>query len=188
MTRPTYEPGEETARERIVKAFWEMLDDMSFADITVRSLARRAHVNHNTFYRHFDGLEQMAAEIFDESLALDIPAGLLSATGMPLNGLRVDPSDLNKAFLYARSGSEFLRRIVRASLMNAWLEVVGIEASTLTQEQIIDCDIIFGGIVSAMGNPAVEFDANSMARLAARPLGQGMLATMRGLLPTVNSF
>lgn len=181
MTRPRYEEGAITAREKIANAFWEMLEGTAFSDITVRALARRAQVNHNTFYRYFDGIEQMAAELFDESIVRAIPAAMLSASGDALDGLQFEASNLHRAILYARSGSDFLQGLVRDSLMNAWLDAACVDVETLTVEQRVDCDIIFGGIVAAMGDPAIEFDSTSMARLASRPLGKGMLASMRDI-------
>lgn len=181
MGRPRYAEGAITAREKIANTFWAMLEETAFADITVRALTRRAQVNHNTFYRHFDGIEQMAAELFDESIVRAIPAAMLSASGDAADGLQIEASNLHRAILYARSGSDFLQGLVRKSLMDAWLNAACVDAGALTFEQRVDCNIIFGGIVAAMGDPAIEFDGTSMVRLASRPLGKGMLASMRDI-------
>lgn len=57
MARPRSNENMPTAPQRLASAFWEMLVEMPFSQITVSSLSARAHVNHNTFYYYFDSME-----------------------------------------------------------------------------------------------------------------------------------
>ena len=56
MARPRVIVGEDTAYQKIEKAFWAELADKEYEKITISSLSKRAGVNHNTFYYHFSSI------------------------------------------------------------------------------------------------------------------------------------
>ena len=56
MARPRKDQEGPTAVERMEEAFWEILAEKPYAQITVSEIAKRAQVNKNAFYYHFDGL------------------------------------------------------------------------------------------------------------------------------------
>ena len=91
-----------------------------------------------------------------------------------------DPEALRRAVLFARSGSALLTALVREKLMGTWLAAAGMRAEDLDEAQRIDVDIIFGGIVAAMGDPLIQPDATFIAQTMARPLGRAMVTTLSG--------
>ena len=62
MARPRKDQEGPTAVERMEEAFWEILAEKPYAQITVGEIAKRAQVNKNAFYYHFDGLGALAAQ------------------------------------------------------------------------------------------------------------------------------
>ena len=186
MGRPRYAEGDTTARDRLAEAFWEQLEAVPFERMTARGVAAAARVNHNTFYRHFDSLEDMAGKLFDDITLADVPPMLVAATSQgtlaeAVGNVVPNPEALQRAVLFARSGSALLTKLVREKLTNTWLAAAGMRAEDLTDAQRIDVDIIFGGIVSAMGDPFIQPDASFIAKTMTRPLAQAMISTLAGL-------
>lgn len=52
--------------ESIRRAFYDMIVEMDYEDITVKELVRRARINRNTFYLHFSSLDALLDEMKDE--------------------------------------------------------------------------------------------------------------------------
>lgn len=186
MARPRKDSGEQDARTRLANAFWHQLGSIPFSEMTARGISREAGVNHNTFYRYFDSIEDMAEALFDESVFEGLPAALLAsvdgegaAQAVVASGIGAE--DLTKAALYARSGSELLTRLVRDALEHAWLAAADVDREGLDNGQRADLAIIFGGIVAAMGDEDIEPAPSLFAGVMSRPLGRGMLETLSAL-------
>ena len=79
MARPKYEHDEQTAKDRIVEAFWRMVEDGPYEKIGVRGLVRESGVNKNTFYYHFEGIGDLARQATRDVLE---PALLLEMLSM----------------------------------------------------------------------------------------------------------
>ena len=185
MGRPVYAEGDATARDCLAEAFWAQLEETSFEQMTARGVAAAAEVNHNTFYRHFDSLEDMAGKLFDDITLAEVPPMLVAASSRgalaeAAGSVAPDPEALRRAVLFARSGSALLTKLVREKLADAWLAAAGVHAENLSVAQRIDADIIFGGIVAAMGDPLVQPDTTFIAQTMTRPLGQAMISTLAG--------
>jgi hypothetical protein len=88
---------------------------------------------------------------------------------------------MRRALLYARSGSSLLTGVLLDAIRGAWLDAAGVELSSLTPEQRMDCDIIFGGIVAAMADRELEMGPETIPGVLSRPLGQGIAQTLREL-------
>lgn len=181
MGRPKYEQGDITAKRKIENAFWEMLSEMPFNKITARSLSKRAGVNHNTFYRHFSSIEQLAHEVFEESLIREIPAKFIQSDSVNIQSPKIPKDSYKKVLLYARSESQLLIGILRNAIEKVWLETIGVSKESLSLNQVIDLDIIFGGIIFLMGDTSIAPDTDIITNITSRPLGKEMVATLQAI-------
>ena len=86
MARPRKDQEGPTAVERMEEAFWEILAEKPYAQITVGEIAKRAQVNKNAFYYHFDGLGALAAQALDSMLPREM-ARMLLMNGGPSKGI-----------------------------------------------------------------------------------------------------
>lgn len=181
MGRPRYEMGDITARDRIVAAWWSMLASEPLQNLTVRGVSSEAGVNHNTFYRHFENIEDLAKEAFNELVLTHVPEILLCGNGsIPiLSPSQVD--SLRKVRLYASSKSTLLEGILCDGLENTWLCAAGVGHEDLTNEQKMDCGVIFNGLVHALGSEEFDVRGDLISNMLSRPLGQGMLKTLEGI-------
>ena len=143
MGRPVYAEGDATARDCLAEAFWAQLEETSFEQMTARGVAAAAEVNHNTFYRHFDSLEDMAGKLFDDITLADVPPMLMAASSRgalaeAAESVAPDPEALRRAVLFARSGSALLTELVREKLTNTWLAAAGMCSEDLwTQSRTV---------------------------------------------------
>ena len=78
MARPKRIEGEPTARQRMEDAFWGMLADMPYHKMTSREVCKRSGVSHNSFYYHFENLDDMARQMLNGLFVPELPLALLS--------------------------------------------------------------------------------------------------------------
>ena len=53
-------------RKSIREAFCEMIMEMDYQDITIKDLTKRAMINRNTFYLHYDSIDSLMKELQKE--------------------------------------------------------------------------------------------------------------------------
>ncbi len=173
--------------ERMEDAFWDMLAEMPYHQMTGRELRARAGVSHNTFYYHFANMDDMARDIFDRLAAPEVPAALMGAV---MGGVgtsqgfaeRVPGFELRFARmrLLAASGSPLLVGFVRDAVVRAWLSAIGLAEDDLTTDDRIDLTYAFGGIIALFGSDLTG-DPQAMAAFSRREMGQAVFTTMRQL-------
>lgn len=78
MGRPPKEE-EGKARQALIDAFWKLLAEDDYTQLSIRSLSNRAHVNHNTFYRYFENIDDLARKAFEEVVPKHAPDFLRKA-------------------------------------------------------------------------------------------------------------
>lgn len=190
MARPKNDPNTKPARERIIDAFWILLDKGSYHDITIQSLSIEAKVNHNTFYYHFDSIDSLAKTAFLENLDSDISRKILRMMFEPNVDTHVileNPDFIsrgNKAKLFTRGDSTYLLCIFKESIMSAWLNAIGITIDKLSAEDRMDLDFIFSGLTTIIGQTIDPSSTIQPAKLFQHELGVGILATLNRLKTT----
>lgn len=185
MARPRQNAEGPSACERLIAAFWEMLGQMPFDDITVCGISRVAHVSPNTLYYHFDGLFDIAREAVRSELSKDVAKSLIgnNGEGRTIAQLMGNPRDalrLSRMGLVAASGSAMLTAMLTAMLKEAWCDLSGRPLSSLTEAEAMDLDFVYGGLVTVLRRANREEPAK-LAAFLARPLGKGIAATMANL-------
>lgn len=174
MARPKQDANTPSARERIETAFWEMLSEGPYMDITVSNLSRRAGVNHNTLYYHYENIDEMAKSFFDSNLDPQIPAIILSdAANAEDSSRNIRSSEdfimrWNRACLFARSDSAVLQSHFKRSIIACWLDAAGLNEESLNTEDILCIDYIFAGITAIISSDHSTSDPELFARLLQR--------------------
>lgn len=172
-----------SARMRLENAFWKQLEEKPFSKITARGLAKDAGVNHNTFYRYFDNTKDMATKLFNDLIVEEIPPIMIAAanTGsiphLP-TGIKPDPLSVSRAILFARSESPTLISMLEEQIMDTWLKALNISKSNLSEIQCIELSIIFGGLVSAMGNKEIDPNPGMIPIVIQRPLVKAIVSSL----------
>ncbi len=161
------------------------MEEVGYSGVTVRRVSQAAGTNRNSFYYHYESLEDLARKAF-----LDNAAGAHPLISSLIAGFRdgdtqpVRPDDnaiehAKRVMLCARSESPFLRGMVGELIRDAWLEELGIDDSRLTTEERAQVEFIFAGLVAVLGSAEAAESPLVMTRLATSRMGQASIATLR---------
>ncbi len=195
MARPIYNTNQKTARERIKDTFWGMLSEMEYRHITVKELSKRAAVNPNTFYYHYETMDDLAINSFEEDKLTEIPdiilKGIVSGSQIRLQDSieNMMLNDRRKRLRYfARGDSPFLRQHFIHTMEEYWLSIMGISKEELSDGERLDFEFILYGVVSMIGNHLDEQDFNYLNSFPDRALGQGIIQTLENLIKRDNGL
>lgn len=156
MARPRKDQAGPDARTRIIDAFWSMLAEGPYDSITVKGLASKAQVNHNTIYRHFDSVEHVAKSAVAEVYSIEAAMHVLALFAHPelMNVERITEQGLDERFrkviLAMRSGSPMLIATIQESIKDCWMQITGTTWDELPDETKLELSFILGGITSTL--------------------------------------
>lgn len=187
MARPKYTDYESTAIARIKAAFWLLLEETSFHNITMQRLADRAEVNRNTLYYHYNNLQEVALSAFQDVVSDDIselfmetmlthPAEILNSWSFTDISRR-----LKKMHLFAKSESPLLRSILKQNLITHWFDKTGVRTDTLSPENQLQVDYIVNGFIGILGSAAVASNPLILASFPESPIGKAVICTLKQL-------
>lgn len=157
MARPRYAAGDATAKEQIIEVFWKLLEDEPFDRMTVRSVVLAADVNKNTFYYHFEGLDDLARQAVGELFLEDVPAVVLFSHGDLAEQVEemLSASDANARFsrfaLAARRADPVLRGVLRKGILELWLRSCNAAWDDLLPSEQTFVEFYLGGAMSLVG-------------------------------------
>lgn len=184
MARPKKTEKEPSALQRIEDAFWEMMAEMPYESITISALTKRAKVNHNTIYYHYECIDQMALALFEKNIPANIGSlfhTIILSGPSKFRELSKDETILQrwkKTYLFLHSGSPLLMNYLKKRLIESWCLAIEIRPEELTATQKMELEFIFNGMAAAM---PYCFDINEPSQMAVfveRPLGRAILHTL----------
>ena len=152
MARPKRIEGEPTARQRMEDAFWGMLADMPYHKMTSREVCKRSGVSHNSFYYHFENLDDMARQMLNGLFVPELPLALLSL---------VDGSGETAARLEGIPDLQQRLSRMRLLVSNGSPGIVG--------------------IMALLGSDAVPSESRAIATFAEREVGRGVIRKMAAI-------
>lgn len=187
MGRPRKDSTEPSARERILSAFWELLEEMPYPEIKVSALLRHSGVSPNTLYRHFDGYDAVVQATLDETLDARLVNAIIA--GGPDESIL--PSDAALRFgrvaLFASDESGILPGILKRTLKSVWMEGMGLDQESLDELTSLELDFVFSGVVEMLGRThraGGQLDPDLARRFFGSPLGKGILEAIRSIKDT----
>ena len=187
MPRPKKDDPQSAATTKIETAFWRLLEEVGYSEITVRRVSQAAGVNRNSFYYHYESLEDLARKAFLNNAAGAHPLISSLIAGFQDGGVpHVRPNDdavnhARRVMHCARSESPFLKGMVGELLRDTWLDELGIDESLLSAGDRAQVDFIFAGLVAVLGSAEAAESPFVMARLAASPMGRAAITTLRDM-------
>lgn len=155
MARPKYAVGDQTAKEKLAAAFWRLLADKPYAKLSALDVVREAGINKNTFYYHYTGIDDMAADAVESTLDPTTLLATLSSLrsvnpGTPPMHTPLD-ANLDRLCLVAGEHSTpALRLLLKNALRSAWCEALRIDESQLELQQQIALEFALGGVLEVM--------------------------------------
>lgn len=162
MARPRKDEARPSAYERMTVAFWSLLEEKPYSAVTVKLITQRAGVNHNTFYYHFENIDDMAVKMFENVIPtrlVDMMAAVSMGQSPDLSVVRNDPEieeHYQKIRAIVRSGSFDLNQMSKNRLMHCWLERAGLDEETLSRTDRARVNYIWGGITAVISSDEAE--------------------------------
>ena len=159
MARPKKEPGTLSAKERVEEAFWELLVEMPYDQITIGALSRRASINHNTFYYYFKSMDAMAADIVERTVFPEVPSLLMTglASGSIDTDALLEHEEYRRYFqrICLLAGAHSTPRIVdrlKEAALSVWMSSLNVRLDDLGKQQRFLVAFLVGGILAVLGS------------------------------------
>lgn len=185
MARPKRAQNEASAQERIENAFWELLKNGMYSDITIRALALTAGVNHNLIYYYYENIDDLAYHAFHNVIseeALELVFDGLQNGNISIQRVLALPNLLPrfaKVQLYLRGDSAYLSGLVKETIRKVWLRKLNRTEETLTEEESVDLDFIIAGLFSVITTSTAQKNPTIFLSLLQRELGEGIQKTLK---------
>ncbi len=187
MARPRKDALEPSAQERIEVAFWELLSEMPLSKITIRGISQRAHVNPNTFYRHYENTYNLALCALGNTITPQMAKQMANVFEVSDPQLELDNIDefekrFAKLVSFARCDSLELQHALASKIMKTWLEAYDIEETALSSEEYFDLNVLFKIVVTILGDKETPLTSALLGATLQRDLGTGMKLTLVHIL------
>lgn len=186
MSRPKSNSSELSAKMRIEEAFWKLLEEMPYDDISIKRLSSQANVNHKMIYYYYNNIDDMAQHLFEENIRIYFSKSnplLAVLSGQQEDFLNSQFSEVGakRALLYATSDSAFLNAIFKQYIQKNWLLSLNITEDDLSENEKVDLEFIISGMISLLGK---DFSQNNILRVLGifdRDLGKAIHSTLMNL-------
>ena len=186
MSRPKSNSSELSAKMRIEEAFWKLLEEMPYEDISIKRLSSQANVNHKMIYYYYNNIDDMAQHLFEENIRIYFSESnplLAVLSGQQEDFLNSQFSEVGakRALLYATSDSAFLNAIFKQYIQKNWLLSLNITEDDLSENEKVDLEFIISGMISFLGK---DFSQNNILRVLGifdRDLGKAIHSTLMNL-------
>ncbi len=185
MPRPRKDDPTSAAPAKIEAAFWKLLEEVGYTEITVRRVSQTSGTNRNSFYYHYDSLEDLARKAFLNNASGAHPfissliAGLQDGDTQPRRPDNETIEHARRVMLCARSESPFLRRMASELLRDAWFDELGIDAALLSKDDRAQVEFIFAGLIAVLGSAEAAESPLVVVRLSSSRMGKASIAALR---------
>lgn len=189
MARPKYDAGAPTAKERIAGAFWSLMEQMPYDEITLAAITKAADVNHNTLYYHYDGIDDLAMQLVEEDLVPELPLRIMGGAFGTDDAVHAMLEDENLRLRFHRiclmaspNSPSWLVRHVRESVMNVWLASAGISSwDSLNEDEQMRLSFIMNGVTGLLGEYGSNGDIGVFKSFVGSDIGKAMMQELRKL-------
>ncbi|MCR5760672.1 MAG: TetR/AcrR family transcriptional regulator [Sphaerochaetaceae bacterium] len=186
MSRPK-KTDDGKAREAMEQAFWNLLEKMPYKNITIKTLAAEAGVNHNTFYYHFKNMEDLALYCFDncvkQEVLPDFEQDLLTLIHAIKNK---DPHIYpiwRKVSLFTCRESDYLESVFKKALRQKWYTNAEVKDNKPDKGQDALMDFIESGIVILIAHARNLNDPSPLEHFLNSPFFSGVKEMIESAKP-----
>ncbi len=192
MARPKQNSDTLPAKERIECAFWKLLSEIKYENISIKALAGEAGINHNSIYYHYDNIDALAKSAF-QNVVFQNPGQIVQVMDFTnitaiQDFLRSQPdaySRYRKLRLFASSDSLYLQTILKEGLQTVWLGQSGKKLEDLSSFDQMELDFIFSAIIALLGR---EIDPADLEKFLQDNLGQALICSMKRIISTTDNL
>ena len=157
MGRPKKDSGAPGARESIVEAFWNLLQDNQLHEVSIGMIAAASGYNRGTFYYHFVDKDTLVSAAVEEELA-DVPRNifaLISGVGADEGAVSLVDGHMGRLALFMdHGGRNIVERKVKDYLIGMWTALLTPQNGELEPATLIILEYMSSGmlgLVSCLG-------------------------------------
>ena len=173
MARPRKDAEGATARQRIIDAFWHLLEDRPVHDIVVGAVSDAACCNRGTFYYYFPDMNALVAsaireEFFSDDALARAVSGILAGGDAKSIMRSISPRRTRRISLIMRAGGERIVEVaVRDAVHARWRERLCEEGCDLEPASVFAIQFMVGGLLGyfsymvQVDDAAVPLDADA---------------------------
>lgn len=163
MARPRKDEAGPSAKDRLEEAFWLLLEEVPYKDITVRALTERARVNHNTFYYHFENIDEMALNLTSKNVPhelVELVSSLIKGQDIATKfGDFANNAGLELRFkrlqLLLRHGGSQLIELGKRRIVPQCLSILGVDINALSAADRARMTFMMGGVIALISSEEV---------------------------------
>ncbi|MGN0301290.1 MAG: TetR/AcrR family transcriptional regulator [Anaerotardibacter sp.] len=156
MGRPRKDADTLDAKERIYQAFWDLLEDYHFHEITVGMIASKAQCNRGTFYYHFADINELTEksinrELFANGLVSRIVIRIICGdVSVPRDIESIIPNIKRIQILAERGGGTIIMKKIKMTVLRVWETVLGVEEKDLEPTTRLIIEYAISGILGVL--------------------------------------
>lgn len=156
MSRPRKDQEAPHAQQKLIDAFWSLLEDNRLHELTVGVIAAEAQCNRGTFYYHFDDFDALVFRAIESELMGDgsIPNAifdLLSGAGEDaLTSIFAGRSMRRLSLMMKRGGMDMVEEKTKRVVINMWRTVLCPDGSELAPETRFIVEYMASGMLGIL--------------------------------------
>ena len=188
MARPKYGDNDILATEKLFNSFWGLLEEHTYSDISVVKLCKIAGINKNTFYYHFDNLDDMAVSLIESSMDEQFAICVLQAA-LTDNVQDFDGSDMvskgqeqfkHLCLLVGNHSHPLLINTLKESVLKVWLKLLKKTEEEMSMDLYIAATFAINGLFSllALNNREKNFARVTIPELLQKDFIRDILKTI----------
>ena len=168
MGRP--KSDEQTAPEKMQEAFWKLLEQKPYSQITISDVTRTSGLNRSAFYYHYNNVPELAddaiASVYEKQGVITLIVRLIRTPDDPEVLKAYDDfitrpeyqSTVHKMSLIAGPhGSAGLSRQLKDYIIGAWIPLFGLDKAKLDASQQLVLEFASSGILGLFGKASSLF-------------------------------
>lgn len=154
MARPRYKKNEKTAAEKIEDAFWKLLETTRYSCITVAQIVKLAGLNRNSFYYHFENMDDLAHTAVTDAVSPAAVSVMVNAMNgeedFTITRTPQFKQSVDRFCLIAGKNSSYgLRAMLTDALEQAWCKIIHVDPAKFTKKDKVIVSYLLGGTLSA---------------------------------------
>jgi AcrR family transcriptional regulator len=163
MARPRKDQEQPDAKQRILDAFWELLEDNALQSITVAAISKKAHCNRGTFYYHFNDMDDLLncaieSTLFEKKGVPYYIFGLVSGTNEDIARAILAEGRMNRFALIVKKcgGTDIVEKKAKKIMVDMWQTVLCPGSGELPSETRCILEYAIGGMFGLVSYRIME--------------------------------
>ena len=155
MARPKYKSDDQHAKDKLSASFWKLLSLNPYSKMSIAELCKDAGLNKNTFYYHYENLDDMAVSLIHSSLderfaALILHSAFDANITIPVEYIHKSEQFQHLCLLTGDHSHPLLLSTLKNSILETWFSVLGIDIENIPRDLHIAAVFALNGIFAVL--------------------------------------